>query len=882
MDDDCPWKEYENFSSEVFIKENFKLLSKYCNIFEETLPYVCKEIVFLKVYMEFFKIDIWITVYELNHPQYDELYLIAGEPKYDIEMSEMIKNRTGLENYPDWLIALWSIHSFWFCVSDISSNLDYILRTGFPRFTDDGMIPHVNSLNISEYNSFIEKDYIDINIQDESDIYDEEDRKRIYVPQEYNELGLDAYIEEYLKRAIYSHDINGDGVYFVPSSANQVNILWHGYNDTSTFYNGLCKYLLMSPLGGIEKVNDVKDNLVKKNIKKYLEYKDNKRDRFWQIELDDNTFTITFGNVGEEGEVRLSQFKNSERALLQAEKFIEKKLANGYVEVQKSLKEDKIETKRESKAKIKNGEINYYEELVKFDKEYGEEAYAEEFWIVDDKDDFFEYWLALEDKEKMKEYSQSVKVFASADGTGARYAFWFADGNTDRNKAPIIYYGSEGEIVLVAENIKDLIKMLSYGCECMDGSFYHGIYEEDYEDYDNFLAYFITYIPNILSFRKWMKDTLGIKPVSIKNLENNEEGESKEIEKLQKKAKKKYQKSFDIWQHQFYPSEEDINKEYYDKQQTLYEKTKAELLAEIAKKPTGDLYLKLSENEMILEKVNHDQVNLYLEKGLKIEPNYIDILKKYAEKVRYSNPEKAIELYTKLIEIHPEPKGFYSDVAFAFNENDDLENALEYYKKDIIANPDSYGTYSQDYLVEICEKLKKQAITILEETLKKSANKGTYKVLYKQYFKKKKYEKSLENVLKYIEHSDEQAHNYSNIAERFFKKECYVEAEQIYRKSLERETWDDRKMHLCNNIALCILRIKPVNIDKALEVLKEGYKFNNTELAVHANIQLCGMLYYRAKEYDKATTTLKFCLNNFDYQTEKTKTVLKEIEKIVK
>ena len=54
MDDDCPWKEYENFSSEVFIKENFKPLRKYCNIFEETLPYVCKEIVFLKVYMEFF------------------------------------------------------------------------------------------------------------------------------------------------------------------------------------------------------------------------------------------------------------------------------------------------------------------------------------------------------------------------------------------------------------------------------------------------------------------------------------------------------------------------------------------------------------------------------------------------------------------------------------------------------------------------------------------------------------------------------------------------------------------------------------------------------------------------------------------------------------
>ena len=558
MDDDCPWKEYENFSSEIFIKENFKPLRKYCNIFEETLPNACKEIVFLKVYMECFKIDIWITVYELNHPQYDELYLIAGEPKYDIEMSEMIKNRTGLENYPDWLIDLWSVHSFWFCVSDISSDLDYILRTGFPEYTEDGMIPHVNSLNKSNYNSFVEKDYISLNIEDESDIYDEEDRERIYVPNEYNELGLNAYIEQYLKRAIYSHDINGDGVYFVPSSSNQINIFWHGYNDTSTFYKGLCEYLLMSPLGGIEKVNDVKDNLVKKNIKKYLEYKDNKRDRFWQIELDDNTFTITFGNVGEEGEVRLSQFKNSERALLQAEKFIEKKLANGYVEVQKSLKEDKIETKREDKTKIKNGEIGYYEELVKFDEEYGAETYAESFWIVDDEDDFFEYWLALEDKEKLKEYSQSVKIFASADGTGARYAFWFTDGNTDKNKAPIIYYGSEGEITLIAENIKDLIKMLSFGAECMDGCFGHYIDYEDEDDDFDFYEDFKESFFNHVAFRAWMKKTLNIEPVSLDGLINDDEDESEEIEALQEKARKNIKKDFDKWQYQFYPSEEDM------------------------------------------------------------------------------------------------------------------------------------------------------------------------------------------------------------------------------------------------------------------------------------------------------------------------------------
>jgi len=288
-------------------------------------------------------------------------------------------------------------------------------------------------------------------------------------------------------------------------------------------------------------------------MKKYLEYTNEGKHKFWQIEVSENTFTVIHGMIGTEGNVRLSEFKNSERTLLQAEKLIEKKLANGYMEVQKSLKEDKIKTKKESKPKIKNGEIDYFAELVKFDEEYGAETYAESFWIVNEEDDFFENWLALDDTEKMKEYSQSVKVFASADGTGAHYAFWFTDGNTDKNKAPIICYGSEGEITLVAENIKDLIKMLSYGCECMDGVFYHGFDKEDYEGYDNFLEYFINYLPNFLTFREFMKENLGIEPVSIENLKNSKEGECEEIVQLYKKAQKKYKKAFDEWQYQYLP-----------------------------------------------------------------------------------------------------------------------------------------------------------------------------------------------------------------------------------------------------------------------------------------------------------------------------------------
>ncbi len=199
-----------------------------------------------------------------------------------------------------------------------------------------------------------------------------------------------------------------------------------------------------------------------------------------------------------------------------------------------------------------DNKIDSYKELVKFDKEYCYE-YAESFWIVEE-DDFFEGWLHEISDEKTKEFNQNVKVFASADGTGSRYAFWFTNGNKNKNEAPIICYGSEGNITLVAENIKDLIKMLSYGCESLDGSFYHGFYKDIYKDYNNFLEYFISCLPHFLTFREWMKENLDIEPVSIENLKNSEEGESKEIVELHEKAQKKYKDSFVKWQNQFFSS----------------------------------------------------------------------------------------------------------------------------------------------------------------------------------------------------------------------------------------------------------------------------------------------------------------------------------------
>jgi len=503
-------------------------------------------------------------------------------------------------------------------------------------------------------------------------------------------------------------------------------------------------------------------------------------------------------------------------------------------------------------------------ELIKFVDQYSDESFADGFYLNDDiEDDFFETWLDSDqvDDEKCKEYSESMLVFANADGTGGAYAMWVQEGNTDLEEAPIIFYSSEGEIEIVAQNLKELIKILSWGAEAIYFSHYLDNDDED-EDYDYYKE-FLGYRPNFLKFREWMQETLNIKPVNIDDLVAGEEEYSEEVDTLVEEAQKKYKKEFDKWQYQFYKSDEELKQEYYVKREEQYQVTKKELLTKIAKKPTGDLYLKLAENERIVYNVNHEQIADYLEKGLEKEPNHIEILKMYAE---WSKPKKAIELYMRLIDIHPNPETFYSNIASVYERDNKKLKAIEFYRKDIIENSDSYDSfsaYSQNYIVDICKELKsKDAISILEESLSHGINANTYLVLYKLYFKKKNYEKALENALMYIKHSKHDVHNFITIAERFFKKELYTEAEQLFRQILNKEKWNNRKMQIYNNIGLCNLRKEQADIDKAYEAFMEAFKVDAKEPAIYGNIYLCATLFYRNNENKKAIKAFKFCVKH--------------------
>lgn len=508
----------------------------------------------------------------------------------------------------------------------------------------------------------------------------------------------------------------------------------------------------------------------------------------------------------------------------------------------------------------KDSKIDYFQELVKFDKKYDDEAYAASFWIVDDEDDFFEYWSDLKDKNR-KEFSNIMKIFASADGTGSRYAFWMRDKDSNYNNAPIICYGSEGEMYVVAEDIKALLKMLSFGSEILhEGAFYHDVDSDDVlDDEGSCYQELISDYPNFEIFRSWMKNKLKIEPVSVDCLKKSKCSESQEIRKLHKQASKKYKKEFDLLIDKYFP----YIKDWKEKKLKEYQGKKSELLKLLAKNPTVDIYTALAKNEEILDDVDYEQKNKYYLKSLELEPNNIEILKTLASFNTFRDPEKSLKYYLQLSEINKNPKEYYGDIAFAYDHIGKYKLAIEYYKKAIIAGQNGYRGSYQGYFLEICEKLKsEECVNILEDTLKKNRDFYTYKALYEYYFKYKNYNKSLENLLNYLEYSDENINTFIKIGKKLFKKGFYKETVAIFEKLLSQgKGLKNNKLLLLNYIAVCYIEMEPNMLDKAYITLKKAYEYDNSQELIWNNLKVCAHKFFNEKDYEKALEVYEFCIN---------------------
>jgi hypothetical protein len=157
-----------------------------------------------------------------------------------------------------------------------------------------------------------------------------------------------------------------------------------------------------------------------------------------------------------------------------------------------------------------------------------------------------EFELELMDKVEFgytgEGFSDSFIGLGKANGSGSLYAIWIA--GKDLEKCPIVVFGDEGGIPVVAENMRQFIRLLTYDTEVrIDRPFNNKpdkaeFYKSEDDDFES---------PNRPEFLKWAKENFGVDPI-----ETNDEARkivSGASEKLSKKYNaflKKYKLGFEV------------------------------------------------------------------------------------------------------------------------------------------------------------------------------------------------------------------------------------------------------------------------------------------------------------------------------------------------
>lgn len=65
-------------------------------------------------------------------------------------------------------------------------------------------------------------------------------------------------------------------------------------------------------------------------MKHYLTFSEGTSNKFWQIETEGNTFTVTYGKIGTSGQIQTKTFDTEEKCLKEVQKLLSEKLKKGY------------------------------------------------------------------------------------------------------------------------------------------------------------------------------------------------------------------------------------------------------------------------------------------------------------------------------------------------------------------------------------------------------------------------------------------------------------------------------------------------------------------------------------------------------------------------
>ncbi|UOG34870.1 WGR domain-containing protein [Leptospira noguchii] len=153
----------------------------------------------------------------------------------------------------------------------------------------------------------------------------------------------------------------------------------------------------------------------------HLTFKDGSSDKFWNIEVSGNSFTVTYGKTGTSGTSQTKTFDNEEKCLKEAEKLLNEKLKKGYVEGDATLANTKsVDLKKDSEPS--NDYIKEWKEIT--DSQNLQNDLTKHFSYLADSPGFEPVI------RKIFEHSKSAKI------NGNTFVVEFKNGNTLTAAAP--------------------------------------------------------------------------------------------------------------------------------------------------------------------------------------------------------------------------------------------------------------------------------------------------------------------------------------------------------------------------------------------------------------------------------------------------------------
>jgi hypothetical protein len=145
------------------------------------------------------------------------------------------------------------------------------------------------------------------------------------------------------------------------------------------------------------------------------------------------------------------------------------------------------------------------------------------------------FGLLRDDKGGLQSWSDDsaflsrLLPFAAADGSGSFYALWANAESDDCGSFPVIAFGGEGGMHVVAEDVRGLLRILALDAEPMISLGGVGYYKDDAAHSAHHDAYL-----------RWMSE-LGLSPAQAPMA-------------IVEAAQAKYQAAFEAWSAQYYES----------------------------------------------------------------------------------------------------------------------------------------------------------------------------------------------------------------------------------------------------------------------------------------------------------------------------------------